>query len=69
MLFRSFDDSCVVAIAFEELVWTVENDEGASEELECDCFGPADVTALGVPVSDEGPSAPMFSHNDSNAHS
>jgi len=51
------------------VVMAIEDYEGPGKELEGNCFCPPDVAALGVPVSDESPCTPMFSHNDAKAHS
>jgi hypothetical protein len=47
----------------------MEDQEGPGEKLKGDSFGPPDVVALGVPVFEEGPRTPIFSHNDAKAHS
>lgn len=65
----TLDDSCVVSIAFEVEVRPIECDQGGGEELKCDGLCPANVTSLRVPVADKSPRTPMFSHNNSKAHS
>jgi hypothetical protein len=64
-----FDDPCVVAIALEVGIWAVQCDKGPYEEFKGDCLCPSNVAALGVPVTGERPCTPIFSHNDSKAHS
>ena len=65
----SFDDSGIVPMAPEVIVWAEKGGEHAGKELKGDCFGPSDVASLRLPVSDEGPCMPIFSHSDAKAHS
>lgn len=62
----SFNDACVVAIVFKAVVRVIEGDKRPGENLKGDGIGPADVTTLRVPVpvSNEDPCTPIFSHNN-----
>ena len=63
----SFDNTSVVPIACEVVVWAIKCNKGVCEELESNRFCPPDVTAFGFPVADELPHMPMFSHNNAKA--
>jgi hypothetical protein len=65
----SFDDACVVTVAFEVVGGAVEENEDTGEEFKGNCLCPPNVISLGLPVVNELPCMPMFSHNDVKAHS
>jgi len=64
----SFDDTCVVAMAFKVAEWPIQDDKGTGKEFESDCLCPFNVTPFRFPVTDEPPCMPMLSHNDAKAH-
>ena len=59
-----FDDSAVVPIDDELFSLARESAKANKEELEANCFGPLDVSPLGLPAGDQVPCPPSWANRD-----
>ena len=64
------NDTSVVSKDFDVvLMWLAyKAAKRYGEELEADCFGPANVAAFCFPTGEEAPSSPFVANDDANAH-